>query len=234
MTEHGRHGVTRARDLFAVGSSAMRWDGSCLTIDLAEACAVLPLRVRGRIRIWPEAMAREGFALDPDGRHHWQAVSPRARAEVTLDEPAIRWRGLAYWDSNEGSESLEAGFRDWQWSRAHLGRDVAVLYEGVRRNGSRFASALRFDRHGEVQEARLPPPARLLPSRWLIGRATRSDTGKARVRKTWLDAPFYARSLIDTELFGQPVTAVHESLSLDRFASPVVQWMLPYRMPRIV
>jgi carotenoid 1,2-hydratase len=33
-------------------------------------------------------------------------------------------------------------------------------------------------------------------------------------------------------MFGQNVVAVHESLSLDRFRSPVVQWMLPWRMPR--
>jgi carotenoid 1,2-hydratase len=232
MAEHGRQGVARARDLFVVGPSGMRWDGQCLTIDIAESCAVLPFKVKGRIRVWPETMAREGFALDPAGRHHWRAVAPRARVELVMNEPALSWSGHGYWDSNEGSESLEAGFADWQWSRAHLGRDVAVLYEGVRRDGSRFASALRFDRHGEVQEAELPPPARLLPSKWLIGRATRSDTGAARVRKTWLDAPFYARSLVDTRLFGQPVTAVHESLSLTRFASPIVQWMLPYRMPR--
>jgi len=234
MTEHGRQNVARASDLFAVGPSAMRWDGQCLTIDLAERCAVLPFRVKGRIRIWPELMADQGFALDPAGRHHWRAIAPRARVEVVLDDPAVSWRGHGYWDSNEGSESLEAGFADWQWSRAHLGPDVAVLYEGVRRDGSRFSSALRFDRNGAVQEMELPSAARLLPSKWLIGRATRSDTGTARVRTTWLDAPFYARSLIETQLFGQRVTAVHESLSLDRFKSPVVQWMLPYRMPRIV
>jgi carotenoid 1,2-hydratase len=33
-------------------------------------------------------------------------------------------------------------------------------------------------------------------------------------------------------MFGEDVHAVHESLSLDRFRSPVVQWMLPWRMPR--
>lgn len=212
----------------------MRWDGQCLTIDIAEACALLPLRVKGRIRLWPANMARQGFALDPAGRHHWQAIAPRARVEVELDEPALSWRGHGYWDSNQGSEPLESGFSDWQWSRAHLGQDVAVLYEGVRRDGSRFASALRFDRHGEAQEAELPLPAPLLPSKWLIGRATRSDTGRARVRHTWLDAPFYARSVVETQLFGQPALAVHESLSLDRYASPIVQWMLPYRMPRLV
>jgi carotenoid 1,2-hydratase len=37
---------------------------------------------------------------------------------------------------------------------------------------------------------------------------------------------------VASRLFGRDVLAVHESLSLDRFRSPVVQWMLPYKMPR--
>ena len=53
-----------------------------------------------------------------------------------------------------------------------------------------------------------------------------------KVAKTWIDAPFYARSALDTRLFGEDVRAVHESLSLARFRSPIVQSMLPYRMPR--
>ena len=234
MAEHGRGHVARARDLFAVGPSAMRWDGDCLLLDLDERAAVLPLRARGRIRLWPETLGRGSFALDAAGRHHWRPVAPRARVEVAFADPALRWSGSAYWDSNWGTEPLEAGFREWQWSRAHLGRDVAVIYEGTRRDRTRFASALRIDAHGDAHEEALPPPARLRPSNWLIPRATRSDTGRARVARTWLDAPFYARSCLETTLFGERVAAVHESLSLDRYASPVVQWMLPYRMPRIV
>ena len=63
---------------------------------------------------------------------------------------------------------------------------------------------------------------------------TRADGGHASVVKTWEDAPFYARSMLASRLYGEPVTAVQESLDLDRFASPVVQFMLPYRMPRSV
>jgi len=232
MTERSRNAVARDRDLFAVGPSAMRWDGQCLTIDLDEVAVPIPRKVKGRIRLWPEAIGRASFGLDPAGRHSWRPIAPRARVEVVLDRPGLSWNGSAYWDSNEGSESLEEGFVDWQWSRAHLGRDVAVIYEGVRRNGTGFASALRFDRHGDAREEELPPSASLLPSKWLMNRSTRSDTGRARVTRTWQDAPFYARSTLDTMLFGERVAAVHESLSLNRFVSPVVQWMLPYRMPR--
>jgi carotenoid 1,2-hydratase len=46
------------------------------------------------------------------------------------------------------------------------------------------------------------------------------------------DTPFYSRSLIKAEMFGCSVTAIHESLVLDRFTAPWVQAMLPFRMPR--
>ena len=236
MTERGRGAVARAPDLLSVGPSAMRWTGDRLLIDIDERAVSLgsPFHppVRGRITVHPESLAVAPFALDPAGRHHWRAIAPRARVEVEMAEPALRWQGGGYLDSNWGAEPLEAGFADWQWSRAHCGREAAVLYEGVRRDGSRFAAALRFDAAGTAHEEELPPPASLFPSAWLMGRRTRSDDGRAKVVKTWEDSPFYARSTLSSRLFGSEVAAVHESLSLTRFASPVVQWMLPYKMPR--
>jgi carotenoid 1,2-hydratase len=46
------------------------------------------------------------------------------------------------------------------------------------------------------------------------------------------DAPFYTRNHVGIELDSKPCDAVHESLSLDRFVNPIVQRMLPFRMPR--
>ena len=90
-----------------------------------------------------------------------------------------------------------------------------------------------MDRQGKWQDVAAPPVARLPRTGWLIDRVTRADSGSSpRVAKTWIDAPFYARSALDTRLFGEDVRAVHESLSLDRFRSPIVQSMLPFRMPR--
>ena len=132
-----------------------------------------------------------------------------------------------------GDEPLEAGFDDWHWSRAHLQNDVTVLYEGRRRDGTPFDLALKFDRQGRWHDVVQPPAARLPRTGWLVKRATRADAGHApQVIKTWIDAPFYARSALATRLFGENVRAVHESLSLGRFRSPIVQSMLPYRMPR--
>ena len=63
-------------------------------------------------------------------------------------------------------------------------------------------------------------------------RQTRADRGHASVIKTWEDSPFYARSALKMSLFGQEVTAIQESISLDRLVNPVIQNMLPYKMPR--
>lgn len=42
----------------------------------------------------------------------------------------------------------------------------------------------------------------------------------------------YARSELASRFAGEEVVAVQESLDMRRFASPLVQFMLPYRMPR--
>jgi carotenoid 1,2-hydratase len=65
-------------------------------------------------------------------------------------------------------------------------------------------------------------------------RGTQCEAGhQARVVETLEDTPFYARSLVETRLAGETATCVHESLSLDRFDSRIVQLMLPFRMPRV-
>jgi carotenoid 1,2-hydratase len=50
--------------------------------------------------------------------------------------------------------------------------------------------------------------------------------------RTLEDGPFYTRSIMATRLLGEDIELMHESLSGDRFASPVVKAMLPFRMPR--
>ena len=232
MTERGRGGLQRDADTLRIGPSAMRWDGDTLVVDFAEICAPIPRRLRGSARITPECLNTQAFALDVAGRHVWQPVAPRARIEVTLTDPALRWSGTAYLDTNTGTEPLEAGFADWQWSRAHLQRDTAVFYEGVRRDGSTFALALRFDAQGRAEVVEMPLPARLPRTGWRVKRSTRADDGVARIVRTWEDSPFYARSTVAARLFGEDALAVHESLSLDSFRAPLVKAMLPFRMPR--
>jgi carotenoid 1,2-hydratase len=236
MTERGADDTRQADDYLQIGPSAMRWERDRLVIDIEERDIRLGIpwrrRVKGRVIVRPEMFNEQSFRLDPAGRHHWQAIAPRAQIEVQMETPDLAWKGSAYWDSNHGSESLEAGFHSWHWSRAHMGREVAVIYEGTRRDGSHFGSALRFDRHGVPQEEEWPLVAPLPRTWWGMERQTRADRGSASVVRTWEDSPFYARSTIASHLWGQPVVAVQESISLNRLINPVVQFMLPYKMPR--
>ncbi len=209
----------------------MHWNGDALTIAIDECATPLPWKVKGVVRVIPEQVSTTAFGLHEDGQHLWHPIAPRAQIEVRMDAPDLNWSGSGYLDSNFGCEPLEAGFREWQWSRAHLKDDVAVIYEGERRDGSDFAMALRYDPQRNWHDAELPPSARLRSTSFGMPRRTRGRD--ARIRRTWENAPFYARSALSTELYGERVDAVHESLSMDRFVSPVVQWMLPYRMPRV-
>jgi carotenoid 1,2-hydratase len=84
-----------------------------------------------------------------------------------------------------------------------------------------------------VQPFDAPPAAPLPGTFWRVARGTRSDTQQpAAVIRTLEDTPFYARSIVSARLLGSSVIAMHESLSLQRFRSPWVQALLPFRMPR--
>jgi carotenoid 1,2-hydratase len=236
MTERGKGALWRDRTTLKIGPSQMHWDGNGLTIDVDERSALFPSRVRGRIRVSPEVLGQRRFRLDPQGRHVWEPLAPRSRVDVSFSDPDINWSGQGYFDANHGSEPLEDGFADWQWSRAHLkGGDTAVIYEGKLRSGNDFGMALRIGRDGNAEVCEMPNAVKLPATLWQINRLTRADAvDAAHVRATWEDTPFYSRTALASRMFGEDVHAVHESLSLDRFRSPVVQWMLPFRMPRRV
>ena len=235
MTERGSSSVRRSRETLAIGPSELHWDGSALTVAIDEVTAPWPSRLRGTVRVVPAALHTESFALDAAGRHRWAPIAPCARVEVDLDSPRSRWSGPGYLDSNIGTAPLEADFRRWDWSRARSADgSTAVLYDVTRRDGSELGLALRFDprsSRGEPFEA--PPQVPLTRSAWRIARGTRSDEGSvASIARSLEDGPFYARAVVESRLCGSTVSAVHESLDLDRFALPAVQAMLPFRMPR--
>lgn len=212
----------------------MSWDGNALTVWIDEVTVPVPGRIRGTVRLHPEVLTGHAVPLDGEGRHRWFPLAPSARVEVELERPALCWSGTGYLDGNAGDEPLEEGFREWDWSRARL-RDggSAVLYEVVRRSGERRPLALRFDHTGDVQAFEPPPPVQLPTTLWRVARCTRADPGPPpRVLQTLEDTPFYARSLLGTRLLGEPVRAVHESLSLERFRQAWVRLLLPFRLPR--
>jgi len=233
MTERPRQALDRSRDHLAIGPSALEWDGDGVTIRIDEITAPLPRRVRGTIRLHAGPVARRRFRLDPNGRHRWWPIAPCARIEVDLDSPALNWSGSGYFDTNDGDAPLERDFVYWDWCRADVEDGAAVLYNTICRDGEVDPIALRFHESGAVDDFTPPPPVTLSPTLWRVARTTRADAGNAvAVRKTLEDTPFYSRSIIDTHVLGAPASAVHESLSLDRFRAPWVQLMLPFKVPR--
>ena len=235
MTERGRRHVNVSPDRFAIGPSALAWDGTSLTITLDEIGMPLPIprRVRGTVTVTPQAITEHRVMLNPQGRHLWWPIAPLSRVAVELEAPRLSWSGPGYLDMNQGDAPIAEGFREWHWSRGPTRTGAAVLYGGTRRDGSQFDLGWRFDGAGQATELTPPPVSGLRRSGWLIRRETRSEAGTpAALVETLEDTPFYARSLVRTQLEGEAITAMHESLALDRFANPVVQAMLPFRMPR--
>ncbi len=233
MTERNEGALDRVAEAITIGPSMMMWDGTSLIVQFSETCAPIPRKIKGTVRITPEALAMQCFALDAQGKHRWTPISPRARVEVRLEEPGLGWTGTGYVDSNAGDAPLEEGFSHWNWSRAHGANETSVFYEGARRDGTRFDLTLRFDKTGRAVEVQ-PPPVAILPStRWRVPRITHGDAGcTAAITRSWEDAPFYSRTALVTKLYGETVSTVHESLSLDRLRSPFVRFMIPFRNPR--
>lgn len=233
LTERGRDAVHRERAALTIGPSSLAWDGAALTFRIDEVTAPLPSRIRGLVRLHPAAITDRSITLDAEGRHRWWPIAPCARVEIELERPALRWAGPGYLDSNAGDGPLEDTFTSWDWSRASLPHGTVVLYDVRHRDGGSLAVALAFDRRGSVEHVVPPPLVRLPRSRWGVARSSRADAGHpVAVLRTLEDTPFYARSLLATRLLGEPAVAMHESLSLDRFAAGWVQMLLPFRVPR--
>jgi carotenoid 1,2-hydratase len=233
FTERRRAALTRNATRLAIGPSAVAWEGDSLVIRIMERTCPWPGRISGTVRLHPAALARHGVTLDAAALHRWSPIAPCARVEVALDQPALRWAGEGYLDHNAGDEPIEHGFRQWHWSRAATRHGTVVLYDVTRRDGSTHSLSLCCQASGAIQPI-APPPAQALPrTGWRVARATRAD-GPARVVSAFEDAPFYARTLLETRLLGGTAMAVHESLDLDRFRRPIVQWMLPFKAPRVL
>lgn len=229
MTERRTHAVSRGADYLAIGPSALSWDGSGLTIQINETTAPIPRRISGTVRLFPSAIETRIRTLDTEGHHRWQPIAPCARVEVTLNRPALSWSGPAYFDTNNGDRPLEADFVRWDWSRSRLPGGTGILYDVERRDGP-LTLAMTYADAGGVADFIAPPRVPLPRTLWRVERTI--SAGAPTVLETLEDTPFYARSVIAAEMQGHRVTAMHESLSMDRFTAPWVQAMLPFRMPR--
>jgi carotenoid 1,2-hydratase len=232
MTERGAAHCHRERSHFTLGPSQLQWDGTALTVRIDEIGVPIPRRIRGTVRVIPQQLFRFSTALDANGRHHWGPIAPSARVEVNLQQPAQRWSGHAYLDSNEGQEPVERAFKEWDWSRCQLADgSTAVLYDVEPGQPTSRLLALRFHPDGSVTPFEAPPPRSLPRTAWRLPRRLRSDS-PVSVLQQLEDTPFYQRAVLHSQMLGEAVTSFHETLNVPRLVSPIVQAMLPWRMPR--
>ncbi len=231
MTERDRHALWRSESHLCIGRSTLTDSGNELSLSIDETCVPLPFRLRGTIRLRPEILGRQDYHIDPAGRHVWRPVMPSARIEVEMSDPDLSWTGHGYADHNRGAAPLENDFARWTWARFPLREGNAIIYDTVPRSGPPVSLALQHTQHG-AERFEAPPAVALPHTVWRIARELRSDAADETSARTLEDTPFYARSAVTARILGERATGMHESLSLDRFASRWVQAMLPFRMPR--
>ena len=232
MTERGRASLRQSPDMLTIGPSSLHWRDGALVIRINEISAPIPRAIRGEIVINPEGINHRAFTLETAGAHLWRPIAPVARAQVNLDSPDLGWRGHAYVDTNAGDEPLEKAFSSWTWARARIDDGAAIFYDAERRREPPLSLALRMNAAGEIEEQEPPNFANLPKTGWGLSRRARAPDAAAKVLRDFEDTPFYSRALVSSSMDGRPVAWMHESLSLDRFAHPVVRLMLPFRMPR--
>lgn len=234
MTDRGRQALRTSAKTLQVGPSSMHWNGRDLTIDINEISG-LPVisRVQGQITITPRAITDVELPLTPDGAHIWRPFAPIADIRVDLAAKGWQWAGHGYFDANFGTRPLEQDFKFWTWGR-YPTRDGAIcIYDATRRDGTTLDAAIAFDPSGAARMVDAPPRVPFKSTLWRIRRETRADAGVIpRQVLPMLDAPFYSRAAVQTQIFGETVIGVHEALDLDRYASRLVKPMLAFRVPR--
>ena len=214
----------------------MTWTGRDLVIDINEISS-LPLvsRMRGQITLTPSAVTPIELPLTPDGAHIWRPFAPIARINVDLESAGWQFDGHGYFDSNFGTRPLEQDFTTWTWARYPTASGATCFYDVKRRDGSTLDAAIGFTPAGDATHVTQAASTQFRRSLWGVRRDTRADTGTIpRQIKPMLDAPFYSRSVVETQLDGEIVQGVHEALDLRRYANPLLKPMLACRVPRRV
>ena len=230
MTERGDTALQQSPHRLDIGPSTLRASDSGMEIDIQERATPFGQRVAGRVSLSFERATDQCFELDGVGEHLWWPIAPIAEIDVAMERPGLRWSGAAYVDSNYGSRPIETAFASWNWCRGHDAEgDCQIHYDAQLSDGGEKTLSLSVDRSGAM--ARMSSPdLRQLPRGpiWRVARPARLPHEAVRV-KTLEDTPFYTRS----EIQMASGHFMHESLDLRRFCRPWVQFLLPFRMPRI-
>ena len=234
MTDRGHSALRTSEDVLQVGPSSMWWNGDQLQIDINEISS-LPLvsRVKGRITVTPEAVTSVELPLTKDGAHVWRPFAPVSRIHVDLEAKGWTFSGHGYFDANFGTRPLEQDFSYWTWGRYPTSEGATCFYDATRRDGTSLEAAVTVNGYGDATQGVAPPRTKFKRTLWALRRETRADSGTIPKQiKPMLDAPFYSRSVVETQINGEKVQGVHEALDLNRYASPFLKPMLAVRVPR--
>jgi carotenoid 1,2-hydratase len=234
MTDRGTSALRTSPDQFTVGPSSMTWTGDQLLIDINELSS-LPLisRMRGRITVTPSAITNVELPLTPDGAHIWRPFAPVSDITVDLEAKGWQFTGHGYFDSNFGTRPLEHDFSYWTWGRYPTQAGATCFYDATRRDGTTLEAAVAFSDTGAAEIVSAPPRTPFKRTLWALRRETRADPGTTpRQTKAMLDAPFYSRAVVETQINGEKTQGVHEALDLKRYANPLLKPMLAVRVPR--
>ena len=218
----------------AIGASTMGWEGDRLVARIDERTTPMGRPVRGTITLHPETRTRLAHAIDVEGAHTWWPVAPRARIDVDLPQPGVRFQGHGYHDANAGDAPIPSAFERWSWSRGRADDGAALLtYDVTLASGDARALALEVSPHGDVTTLARTWSAPLAPTTWGLSRRSIVDHGEpARVVRALEDGPFYARALIETRLGGRRIVAMHEELAAHRLRRRWVRMLTGFRMRR--
>ena len=172
--------------------------------------------------------------LKPDGTHVWRPFSPISRIDIKTNKKGWSWQGNAYLDGNFGTRALEQDFNYWTWSRLPFKDKCLTFYDADLVDGSHTNIALRFNKDGSVEQVDAPPLQPISKTKWLIKRVARSDNEFSPYQsRALLDAPFYSRSELVTQIDREETTGVHETLDMKRFTNPLIKPLLCAKIPRI-
>ena len=234
MTERGAKNSHRDTQFFQIGPSNIEWRNDSLVININERAVPFGQKVVGKVTVHPEQLFNYSVPLDSKNKHRWGPIAPTSKINVQLDSPNLHWDGHAYLDSNEGDEPINRPFHEWDWARALLKNgSTAVMYDVREKNGTEKLLALRFLKDGAVEDFSLVDRKKLPKTMWKIQRHLRSNNDAVKVLADLEDTPFYSRSILSGNWLDEEVTCMHETLNIPRFSSPIVQMMLPWRMPRL-
>ncbi len=232
MTDRGKSALRKSQDCFQVGPSSLTWTGDQLVIDVNEISA-LPIisRMRGTITVTPSAITNIELPLTEGGEHVWRPFAPIAAINVDLEADGWQFDGHGYFDSNFGTRPLEKDFKTWNWARYPTATGATCFYDVKRRDGSSMDTAVNFLPDGSAAHVKAPKATPFARTLWALPRETRADQGTMPKQvKQMLDAPFYSRSVVETQLNGETVQGVHEALDLRRYA--LLKPMIAVRVPR--